>query len=107
MQGVDRIGKRIKTHAALIDEIVAVPSPLGILFVRLLRQRPTKIHSETIDRLKREYPDLVLNHSTTELTGYQEASSQAIPVFLLATPNAARAKDQYLELANELLQRLP
>jgi chromosome partitioning protein len=107
MQGVNKITAGMKKYAHLIGETVSTPTPGGIVFVRVLRQMPTRMHSETMDRVSTTYPGEVFADFTTELTGYQEASAQAVPVFLHASQNASRAKDQYLKITNEFLRRCP
>jgi chromosome partitioning protein len=107
MQGVDKITAGMKKYAHLIGETVSTPALGGILFVRVLRQQPTRMHRETMNQVSRTYPASVFDDYTTELTGYQEASAEAVPVFLHASENAARAKDQYLKITNEFLRRCP
>jgi cellulose biosynthesis protein BcsQ len=107
MQGVDKITAGMRKYAHLIGETVSTPALGGIVFVRVLRQVATRMHRETMDRVSIAHPGFVFADYTTELTGYQEASAEAIPVFLHASQNAARAKDQYLTITNEFLRRCP
>ncbi len=107
MQGVDKITAGMRKYAHLIGEKVSTPEQGGIIFVRVLRQTPTLMHRETMNRVANTYPGIVFTDFTTELTAYQEASAEAMPVFLLASQNATRARDQYLQITNEFLKRCP
>jgi chromosome partitioning protein len=107
MKGVDTIAARIKDHAKLIGESVTAPTAAGIVFVKVLRQQLTRVHSETMAKVIKTYPDLVFSDHTTELTEYQEASAAPVPVFLVGSQNAKRASDQYMRITNEFVKRLP
>lgn len=106
-KGVTQITAGMTKYAQLIGETVSAPTAGGIIFVRVLRQMPTRMHTETMNRVTANHPALVFADFTTELTGYQEASAAAVPVFFLGSQNAARAKDQYLRITNEFVKRFP
>jgi chromosome partitioning protein len=107
MGGTEEISKNVHDYGALVDVSVSAPEPGGIIFVKVLRQQLTRMHADTIDRVTKRYPNLVFSSYTTDLTGYQEASARAVPVFLETTENAKRAADQYIAITNEFLKRFP
>lgn len=107
IRGADETSKQIIYFGTLIGEELSAPEIGGIIFVRVLRQQLTRIHSETMGRTRRDYPDLVFKNYTTELTGYQEASVEAMPVFLFRSSNAKRAADQYRAVTEEFVKRFP
>ena len=107
MTGAADIAKTVDGYARLIGAKVSIPVAGGIVFVRVLRQTPTRVHAETINRLTAQYPRLVFNNPTTELTGYQEAAAEAMPVFLHGSGNAKRAANQYFAITQEFIQRFP
>ena len=106
-RGAADIVAKVKSFGALIGETVQEPTAQGIIFVKVLRQQPTRMHAETIDQVTQKYPTLVFHDYTPELTGYQEASAQAVPVFMLKTGNAKRAANQYFAITNEFMRRFP
>lgn len=106
-KGADELSSRLVEHGRLVGYTLTKPTLGGIIFVRVVRQTPTRIHSETMERARRQYKDLVFNTYTTELTGYQEASEVAMPVFSLQSTNAKRAADQYLAITDEFVRRFP
>jgi chromosome partitioning protein len=103
----DDLSNLLISHGKLIGQILSKPEVGGIIFVRVLRQQLTRIHAETMDKVRHDYRDLVFNDNTTELTGYQEASVDAMPVFLYRSANAKRAADQYLAITDEFVRRFP
>ena len=107
IRGADDLSKQLINYAKIIGHNLSAPEMGGVIFVRVLRQLPTKIHSATISRIQTKYRKLVFSSYTTELTGYQEASQDAIPVFLHGSANAKRASDQYLAITDEFLKRFP
>lgn len=107
ISGADELSELLIKHGKLIGKDLSKPRMGGIIFVKVLRQTPTRIHSETMDQIHRIYPSLVFKNYTTELTGYQEASVDAMPVFSYGSANARRAADQYLAITDEFIKRFP
>ncbi len=107
IRGADDLSKQLINYARIVGHTLSAPEMGGVIFVRVLRQLPTKIHSATISRIETKFPELVFRSYTTELTGYQEASQDAIPVFLHGSANAKRAADQYLAITEEFVKRFP
>ena len=105
MRGADELSEQLINHGRLIGHSLSKPKLGGIIFVKVLRQQLTRIHAETMERTRREYGDLVFKNYTTELTGYQEASVNAMPVFSFRSANARRAADQYLAITDEFVRR--
>ncbi len=107
IRGADELSQQLINFGRILGHQLSKPKMGGIIFVRVLRQTPTRIHSEVMNRVGRRYGGLVFENYTTELTGYQEASQDAMPVFLYKSANARRAADQYLAITNEFLKRFP
>lgn len=105
INGADQLSKQLINYARIIGYKLSAPEMGGVIFVRVLRQLPTKIHLATILKIQSRFPDLVFTNYTTELTGYQEASQDAVPVFLHRSTNAKRAADQYQAITDEFLKR--
>jgi chromosome partitioning protein len=106
-QGTQQIATTVGQYAGIIGKKISTPKFGGIVFVRVLRQQPTRIHAETMDRVRTAHPNMVFSDYTTELTGYQEASEAALPVFLRSGANAKRAAGQYIAITQEFLRRFP
>ena len=107
IRGADVLSEQLINFGRILGHKLSKPQMGGIIFVRVLRQTPTRIHSEVMNRVGKRYGDLVFENHTTELTGYQEASQDAMPVFLYRSANARRAADQYLAITNEFVKRFP
>lgn len=107
ISGAADLSSQLITHGKLIGQILSKPEAGGIIFVRILRQQLTRIHAETMEKVRHDYKDLVFENYTTDLTGYQEASVDAMPVFLYRSANAKRAADQYLAITAEFVRRFP
>lgn len=108
----DRVGglNSDLTNASGLAHIpVSVPQLGGIIFcrVRLGGSVITNVHARKMREASTDYTGLVFDNYTTEGIGYGEASELALPVFLLSGANAQRVSEQYREIADEFMTRIP
>jgi len=108
----DRVGglNSDLTNASGLAHIpVSAPELGGIIFcrVRLGGSVITNVHSRKMREASADYPGFVFDNYTTEGIGYGEASELALPVFLLSGANAQRVSQQYREIADEFMTRIP
>lgn len=103
----DAISDKLQNLGKIIDKTLSKIQPGGVIFVKVLRQIPTRVHRGTMMRIRANLQIYIFEKYTTELTGYQEASQVAVPVFLHQTANARRAADQYQAITNEFMRRFP
>lgn len=80
----------------------------GILFtmVRTVGQSIVSTHKDKMNELRKDYSNLCFENSISWGTGYTEASSLAVPVFLMNDENAMRVAEQYKEVAKEFLEKV-
>ncbi len=80
----------------------------GILFtmVRTVGQSIVSTHKDKMNELRKDYSNLCFENSISWGTGYTEASSLAVPVFLMNDENAMRVAEQYKEAAKEFLEKV-
>jgi cellulose biosynthesis protein BcsQ len=79
MQGVDKIVAGMKKYAGLIGEAVSTPALGGIVFVRVLRQMPTRMHSETMNQVSKRYPGNPLDEDPARYSRSAQLSLAAAP----------------------------
>ena len=103
----DAISDKLQSLGRIIDKMLSKTQPGGVIFVKVLRQIPTRVHRGTMMRIRANLQIYIFEKYTTELTGYQEASQVAVPVFLHQTANARRAADQYQAITDEFMRRFP
>lgn len=82
--------------------------PKGILFtmVRTVGQSIVSTHKDKMNELRKNYGNVCFENSISWGAGYTEASSLAVPVFLLNDENAMRVAEQYKEVAKEFLEKV-
>lgn len=80
----------------------------GILFtmVRTVGQSIVSTHKDKMNELRKNYGNVCFENSISWGAGYTEASSLAVPVFLLNDENAIRVAEQYKEVAKEFLEKV-
>lgn len=111
---VERIGSMLRSaqnFAGGSDQAVKMAQMGGIVFVRVRIGGSvlTNVHSEKMSEV-RGLPGLeraCFGTFTTELIGYSEAAEETAPVWMLTSPNAARAaaKREYEKITKEFLER--
>jgi len=106
---VEKLNMDISHAAGIIGENIAIPKLGGIIFVRvrLGGAAITNVHDRKMREISSDYPGKVFEKYTTEGIGYSEASESALPVFLLSGGNPRRVADQYREIAEEFIRRVP
>lgn len=106
---VGRLNSDLTNAAGLAHIRVSIPQLGGIIFcrVRLGGTAITNVHSRKMREASADYSGLVFEKYTTEGIGYGEASELALPVFLLSGANAQRVSEQYRDIANEFMTRIP
>ena len=106
---VEKLNREISHAAGIIEENIAIPELGGIIFVRvrLGGTAITNVHNRKMGEILNKYPTKVFDKYTTEGIGYSEASEMALPVFLLSGSNPKRVADQYREIAEEFIRRVP
>lgn len=106
---VGRLNSDLANAAGLAHIPVSIPQLGGIIFcrVRLGGAMITNVHARKMREASVDYPGAVFDKYTTEGIGYGEASELALPVFLLSGANAQRVSEQYRDIANEFMRRIP
>jgi chromosome partitioning protein len=106
---VEKLNTDISHAAGIIGENIAIPKLGGIIFVRvrLGGAAITNVHERKMQEISTHYSGKVFEKYTTEGIGYSEASESALPVFLLSGSNPRRVADQYREIAEEFIRRVP
>ena len=106
---LDRLNRDLSNAAGIAGNTISAPQLGGIIFcrVRLGGARITNVHERKMREVTNDYPGKVFDKYTTEGIGYGEASERALPVFLLSGSNAQRVSEQYREIAEEFMNRIP
>lgn len=106
---INKLNKDISHAAGIIGENISIPALGGIIFVRVRLGGAviTNVHSWKMQQILRDYPDKVFEKYTTEGIGYSEASEMALPVFLVSGNNPRRVAEQYLEITEEFIKKIP
>lgn len=106
---VGKLNKDILHATGIIGENISTPALGGIIFVRvrLGGTAITNVHDRKMREISGGYSGMVFEKYTTEGIGYSEASESALPVFLLSGSNPRRVADQYREIAEEFIRRVP
>ncbi|MCS6925990.1 MAG: ParA family protein, partial [Candidatus Binatia bacterium] len=107
---VNRFSARIRHALAMFGGTFAGPELKGILFtrVRLRSRNPLRfvdLHARRMQEVERTNPGLVFRSFISEAVRFAEAPERQLPVSLSPRPEDREARDEFLRLAEEFIER--
>lgn len=107
---VNRFSARIRHALAMFGGTFAGPELKGILFtrVRLRSRNPLRfidLHARRMQEVERTNPGLVFRVFISEAVRFAEAPERQLPVSLSPRPEDREARDEFLRLAEEFIER--
>ena len=107
---VNRFSDRIRHALAMFGGTFAGPELKGIIFtrVRLRSRNPLRfvdLHARRMQEVHRTNPGLVFEHFISEAVRFAEAPERQLPVSLSPRPEDREARDEFLRLAEEFIER--
>lgn len=107
---VNRFSDRIRHALAMFGGTFAGPELKGIIFtrVRLRSRNPLRfvdLHARRMQEVERTNPGLVFRNFISEAVRFAEAPERQLPVSLSPRPEDREARDEFLRLAEEFIER--